>query len=233
VTGSSEATIARTVPTALHTPQRCLVVYVTTVDGGNWATMGFNNAMLHSCIRWAANGVAIVHRVDGRWRFLGAGSGDIPCGRLGIPVAVRSDLILPCTMSPPTEIGAFPGDGLQRERGRAVAGSRRRVRAIQLLLEPGGTRRSGYGDTVNLQSIDHVHWAHWGAATATGQGDIVACGTGCTTVAANMTVYALARSQLAGGEAYTRLRVSFTASYPTKHTVTVTYTVKPMPEEAL
>jgi hypothetical protein len=68
VTGTTKTAIVRTVPTALPTPQRCLVVYVMTKDGGNWATMGFNNAMLQSCIRWAANGVAIVHLVDGRWR---------------------------------------------------------------------------------------------------------------------------------------------------------------------
>jgi hypothetical protein len=44
-----------------------------------------------------------------------------------------------------------------------------------------------------------------------------------------MTVYGLTTSQLAGGKAYTWLRVSFTASFPTKHTATVTYNVKPVP----
>jgi len=96
MTGSTKTAIVRTVPTALPTPQRCLVVYVTTKDGGNWATMGFNNAMQHSCIHWAANGVAIAHRVNGRWQYVASGSADIPCGRLDVPVAVRLDLGLPC-----------------------------------------------------------------------------------------------------------------------------------------
>ena len=104
VTGSTKTAIVRVVPTALPTPQRCLVVYVTTKDGGNWATMGFNNAMLHSCIRWASNGVAVVHRVGGRWRFVSAGSSEIPCGRLGIPVAVGLDLHVPCRAT-----GSSPG----------------------------------------------------------------------------------------------------------------------------
>jgi hypothetical protein len=92
-----------------------------------------------------------------------------------------------------------------------------------------GPGAPGYGDEVDLGTIDHVQWTQWGAATATGRGDIVFCGTGCTTVPATMTVYGLTTSQLAGGKAYTWLRVSFTASFPTKHTATVTYNVKPVP----
>jgi hypothetical protein len=95
-----------------------------------------------------------------------------------------------------------------------------------------GPGAPGYGDAVNLQSIIHVRWSHWGASTATGHGDIVFCGTGCTTVPATMTVEDLTTSQLVGGKAYTRLRVSFTASYPTNHTTTVTYNVKPVAAHA-
>jgi hypothetical protein len=58
----------------------------------------------------------------------------------------------------------------------------------------------------------------------------VFCGTGCTTVPVSITVYGLTASQLAGGGAYTWLRVTFTASFPTTHTATVTYNVKPVPD---
>jgi hypothetical protein len=231
VTGSTKTAIVRTVPTALPTPQRCLVVYVTTEDGGDWATMSFNNAMLHSCIRWAADGVAIAHRVNGRWRYVASGSADIPCGRLGIPVAVRKDLTLPCTVSPPPQrSGRFPVIGCNARGADPSPAPIAAYAPSRCYLSRVGPGAPGYGDTVNLQSIDHVQWAHWGAATATGRGDIVFCGTGCTTVPASMTVYDLTTSQLAGGKAYTWLRVSFSASYPTKHTATVTYNVRPVPE---
>jgi hypothetical protein len=233
VTGSTKAAIVRTVPTALRTPLRCLVVYVTTKDGGNWATMGFNNALLHSCIRWAADGVAIVHRVDGSWRFVGAGSSEVPCGQLGIPVAVRGDLRLPCMPSPPPpRSGRFPVMGCN---ARGADGSPAPIAAYAPSicdLSSVGPGTPGYGDQVDLQSIDHVQWAHWGDATATGRGDIVFCGTGCTTIPASMTVDGLTTSQLAGGKAYTRLRVSFIAPYPTKHNTTVTYDVTPVPAHA-
>jgi hypothetical protein len=233
VAGSTKTAIVRVVPTALPTPQRCLVVYVTTKDGGNWATMGFNNAMLHSCIRWAANGVAIVHRGDGRWRFVGAGSGEIPCGRLGIPVAVREDLGLPCTASgPPKRSGRFPVIGCNARGADPSPAPVAAFAPSRCYLSRVGPGAPGYGDVVDLQSINHVQWVHWGAATATGQGDIVFCGTGCTAVPASMTVYGLTMSQLAGGKAYTRLRVSFSVSYPTKHTATVTYNVNPVPDHA-
>ena len=233
VTGSTKTAIVRTVPTALPTPQRCLVVYVTTRDGGNWATMGFNNAMLHSCIRWASNGVAIVHRVGGRWRYVGAGSSEIPCGRLGIPVGVRTDLGLPCLVSPPPQTsGRFPVMGCNARGADPSPAPVAAYAPSRCYLSAVGPGAPGYGDAVNLQTIDHVQWTHWGAATATGRGVIVSCGTGCTTIPASMTVYGLTTSQLAGGKAYTWLRVSFSASYPTKHTATVIYNVTPVPEHA-
>lgn len=233
VTGNTKTAIVRLVPTALPTPQRCLVVYVTTKDGGNWATVGFNKAMLHSCIRWAADGVAIAHRVDGRWRYVASGSADIPCGRLGIPVAVRNDLTLPCAVSaPPQKSGRFPVIGCNARGADPSPAPIAAYAPSRCYLSRVGPGAPGYGDAVNLQSIAHVQWEHWGANTATGRGDIIACGAGCVTVTANMTVYGLTTSQLAGGKAYTWLRVSFSASYPTKHTATVTYNVKPVPPHA-
>src|SRR6201989_334290 len=81
---------------AFPVPERCLLVLVTTKDDGNWGTVGLNLQNLHSCTRWAFNGVAIAHRVGGRWDYVGGGSADIPCGRLGIAVAVRLCLLLSC-----------------------------------------------------------------------------------------------------------------------------------------
>ncbi len=77
-------------------PERCLFARVTTKDGGNWAEVGFNGLQYRSCERWGFNGVVIVRRTRGRWHYVTAGSALIPCGRLGIPVAVRQDLHVPC-----------------------------------------------------------------------------------------------------------------------------------------
>jgi hypothetical protein len=86
-------------------PQRCLLVLVTTEDGGDWGTVGPSANNVRSCARWAFNGVAIAHRVGGHWEYVGVGSADIPCGRLGIPVAVRLDLRLPCATTSSSQPG--------------------------------------------------------------------------------------------------------------------------------
>jgi hypothetical protein len=86
--------VARQVPPGI--PQRCLLAQVTTKDGGNWAEVGFNGYAGHSCGPWAFNGVDIEHRARRTWHYVTSGSALIPCGRLGIPAAVRQDLHLPC-----------------------------------------------------------------------------------------------------------------------------------------
>jgi hypothetical protein len=93
-TGRTRMAILRAVDPGYPGPQRCLLVRVTTKDGGNWATVGFNP--VNSCAQWGFNGVNIAHRVRGRWRNVTSGSAMIPCGRYGIPPAVRRDLGLPC-----------------------------------------------------------------------------------------------------------------------------------------
>jgi hypothetical protein len=96
-TGSTRTAIERAAGSqVLRIPQRCLVVEVTTTDGGNWATVGFNAANDRSCGRWGFNGVDILRRAHGRWHFVTSGSSRVPCGRLGVPVRVRRDLRLPC-----------------------------------------------------------------------------------------------------------------------------------------
>ena len=77
-------------------PERCLVARVTTQNGSNWAEVGFNDLHDRSCERWGSNGVVIVHRARRTWEYVTAGSAQLPCRRLGIPVAVRQDLTLPC-----------------------------------------------------------------------------------------------------------------------------------------
>jgi hypothetical protein len=95
-TGSTRTAVIRAAGSFFtRIPRRCLTVEVTTKDGGNWATVSFNAANIRSCERSAFNSVAIVHRAHRRWHDVGAGS-LIYCGRLGIPVAVRHDLTMPC-----------------------------------------------------------------------------------------------------------------------------------------
>lgn len=76
-------------------PQRCVLVYVTTKDGGNWATAAIKN----TCTG-AVGGLAIAHRTHGRWHLADGGSafGCRELRRLGMPAAVRRDLHLPCLM---------------------------------------------------------------------------------------------------------------------------------------
>jgi hypothetical protein len=97
-TGSTRSAIDRAAAPELPAgiPEGCLFAKVTTKDGGNWADVGFNANAGHSCGRWAFNGVDIEHLARRTWHYVTSGSALIPCGRLGIPVAVRQDLHLPC-----------------------------------------------------------------------------------------------------------------------------------------
>jgi hypothetical protein len=97
-TGSTRTEIDRAASPQLPPgiPERCLFAQVTTKDGGNWATVGFDGLQSRSCGRWGFNGVVILRRAHERWDYVTAGSAMLPRGRLGIPVAVRRDLHLPC-----------------------------------------------------------------------------------------------------------------------------------------
>jgi hypothetical protein len=97
-TGSTRNAIDRAASPQLPPgiPEGCLFAQVTTKDGGNWATVGFDGLHDRSCGRWGFNGVVILRRTHGRWDYVTAGSAMLPCGRLGIPVAVRQDLHVPC-----------------------------------------------------------------------------------------------------------------------------------------
>ena len=97
-TGSTRNAIDRAAAPQLGPgiPERCLFAQVTTKDGGNWATVGFNGLHYRSCGRWGFNGGVILRRAHGLCDYVTSGSALIPCGRLGIPVAVRQALHVPC-----------------------------------------------------------------------------------------------------------------------------------------
>jgi hypothetical protein len=103
-TGSTRNAIDRAAAAQVPpgSPERCLFAQVTTKDGGNWAEVGFNGPQYRTCERWVFNGVVVLRRTRGRWDYVTSGSAMLPCGRIGIPVAVRQDLHLPCAVTLPT-----------------------------------------------------------------------------------------------------------------------------------
>ncbi len=80
-------------------PLRCTRVYVSTVDSA-WGSESYLGG--RSCLRWAANGIAIVHRIAGRWRFVTSGSAFLRCpiraanGAGTVPNRVARDLTGAC-----------------------------------------------------------------------------------------------------------------------------------------
>jgi hypothetical protein len=71
----------------------CMRVYVSSVNP-SWATMQF--IFVRRCERQDANGISVVHRNHGRWRFVTAGS-EFSCPIPGhIPPRVQRDLKLSC-----------------------------------------------------------------------------------------------------------------------------------------
>lgn len=158
-----ERAVARAV--AFAVPQRCLLALVTTKDGGAWGTLGFNEQNLRSCVHWAFNGVSIAHRVSGRWRYVVSGSADIPCGRLGIPVAVRLDLRLPCAVT-----GSSPG-GLRNQPIYFFASVAAIIKAPGQPIETEVIRPS----TIDLFAdgswvLEKLRWTGWGTTVAHANG---------------------------------------------------------------
>jgi hypothetical protein len=72
----------------------CQTVEVSTVDH-SWAATSWPSRLSRSCQRVAANGMVILHKVRGRWRFVTVGS-EITCGTHGIPHRVQRDLKAGC-----------------------------------------------------------------------------------------------------------------------------------------
>ncbi len=73
-------------------PPQCAVIWISTVNR-QWAS--FQSSTKSSCVKWASNGVTVLHRKDARWHQAFAGS-DIPCPVPHVPAAVARDLKVGC-----------------------------------------------------------------------------------------------------------------------------------------
>jgi hypothetical protein len=73
-------------------PPQCAVIWISTVNR-QWAS--FRSSPKASCVKWASNGVTVLHRKDARWHQAFAGS-DIPCPVPHVPAAVARDLKVGC-----------------------------------------------------------------------------------------------------------------------------------------
>src|SRR5262245_61298482 len=89
-----KATEKAAIAQAMNTPRRCLKVRVATVRPG-WASATLRTPLKHSCMPYAADGIAVWHRRDDVWRMKFAGS-SWSCPIKGVPEAVRKDLKLGC-----------------------------------------------------------------------------------------------------------------------------------------
>ena len=78
---------------AFCVPKRCLRIRVSTVNE-RWSRETIRNEK-QSCSRWAADGVAVFKKRNGRWRFVTAGS-SFDCPVPKVPRRVARDLELPC-----------------------------------------------------------------------------------------------------------------------------------------
>lgn len=78
---------------AVGAPARCVRVRVSTVNR-RYASALIRNGR-RSCRRWAADGVAVFRRGDGRWRFVTAGSA-FECPVPKVPRRVARDLGIRC-----------------------------------------------------------------------------------------------------------------------------------------
>jgi hypothetical protein len=88
------ATEKAAIAQAMKTPRRCLKIRVATVRKG-WASATLKVPLKHSCLPYAADGIAVLHRRDDVWRMRFAGS-SWSCPIQGVPEAVRKDLHMGC-----------------------------------------------------------------------------------------------------------------------------------------
>ena len=76
---------------AANTPAKCLSV---RIYGTTWATV-FSPGTPAGCAKYAANGVIVMHNTTS-WKYVTAGSDQLPCTKLGIPVDAQRALEIPC-----------------------------------------------------------------------------------------------------------------------------------------
>ncbi len=87
----------RQIAKAAELPPRCAAVRISTVSKKpKWASVSWKPGGA-KCKPFAANGVEVVKKTKGRWRFITAGS-SFDCGPLYklVPLAVVQDLGISC-----------------------------------------------------------------------------------------------------------------------------------------
>jgi hypothetical protein len=94
-TKRERAAIAR----AMHVPPQCALIWVSTVDP-TWARA--EDSAQGVCLKYTANGIAILHRTRARWHPVIEFS-DIRCPVPNVPARIVKDLHVRCN----------PGDGAQ------------------------------------------------------------------------------------------------------------------------
>jgi hypothetical protein len=87
-TTSERTAIAR----AMHVPPQCALIWVSTVDP-TWARA--EDSAQGNCLKYTANGIAILHRNRARWHPVIEFS-DIPCPVPNVPARVVKDLHVRC-----------------------------------------------------------------------------------------------------------------------------------------
>ncbi len=74
-----------------HGQGACVEVYISTVSS-HWASIDFPQPPKNAhCAALAANGVLLMHRVSGHWKYVAGGS-DFRCPIRGVPTPVARDL---------------------------------------------------------------------------------------------------------------------------------------------
>ena len=88
-TASQRAAIAE----RLAFPPRCAIIWISSVSS-SWAS--FSTSTRKSCVKYAANGVTILHHKHFRWHQVTAGS-EFSCPVPHTPANVVADLRIPCS----------------------------------------------------------------------------------------------------------------------------------------
>jgi hypothetical protein len=77
-------------------PRQCAAVYMSSKNH-SWASVSFSPQRGWSarCMKYGSNGVAVLHRVQGKWHVVTDGS-DFTCPIRHVPAAVSRDLRISC-----------------------------------------------------------------------------------------------------------------------------------------
>ena len=86
----------RAISKTFNAPPKCAKIFVSTVDQ-HWASYQFNAKKIDvsPCDQVAADGIAILRKREGRWKFVTAGSA-FDCPVPDTPRKVAKDLRVPC-----------------------------------------------------------------------------------------------------------------------------------------